>query len=218
MQIAVLAEEQREGRHFDVVQQCALLMAFSHEDKRVTHLVRKRAQHVRECALQILNLTDEASLSSAASTGDGATTKQDPLSSTAESGSMSSTNKGGASSSSTPRHLDLLSDRQTPNKNSETPGSRGSQNIKARPYSEPPALCKCSSEYYAEAKCFSFSCFYFFFPRKNIGEAQRNEEQDPTHPDWPSLPLPWPINLYFLFPNRSCTYCIHESVVIVFTT
>ncbi|CAD7930099.1 unnamed protein product [Amoebophrya sp. A25] len=134
MQIAVLAEEQREGRHFDVVQQCALLMAFSHEDKRVTHLVRKRAQHVRETALQVLNVVADDSSGGAtrgASSGAG-----DPLS-TAESASISSTGRGGASSSTscTPRpHVDLLSadpSKQSPSPNtpiSDPPGSRGSTN------------------------------------------------------------------------------------------
>ncbi|CAD7923512.1 unnamed protein product [Amoebophrya sp. A120] len=61
MQIQILAEEQREGRHFDVVQQCSLLMNFSHEDSRVTNLVRQRAKHVRERCLDLLNLTDTSS-------------------------------------------------------------------------------------------------------------------------------------------------------------
>eukprot|EP00392_Amoebophrya_sp_AT5.2_P005398 g5407.t1 len=54
----------REGRHFDVVQQCSLLMSFSHEDKRVTNLVRQRAQKVREKCLDLLNLADSVPTSS----------------------------------------------------------------------------------------------------------------------------------------------------------
>lgn len=55
--IEVLAEEQREGRYFDVIQQCSLLMSFSHEDRRVTNLVRARAKKVRETTLEALNLS-----------------------------------------------------------------------------------------------------------------------------------------------------------------
>ena len=58
---SILAEETRNGHHFDVSQQCAILMKYCSDsgDKRVETLLRRLAGQVRQMALSILNSDGE---------------------------------------------------------------------------------------------------------------------------------------------------------------